>query len=305
MVRSPTLVIVLTGATAGIGRVLAGRLASEGHRLFAVGRDPRKAESLRAELARSGGEVETVVADVAEPAGWEEVTGRVAAGADRVDVLIHSAGVLQPRHILTSQGWELNLAVHHLGPFALTARLWPLLMAGEVPGPGGGRPRVVCVNSVGHHTSLGGHVEPRIDFADLHHLRGYDPFLAYSRSKLANLYFVYELARRHGGRATVNAMNPGLTRTEIGRDFPRTYVLSAMAFASSPRRAAKAIQYLATDPTVDTDGSYYDLTRVTPSSGPSYDADAARRMWDLTEDMVGQFLPLPLPLPSPSPPSAG
>ncbi|WP_239309659.1 MULTISPECIES: SDR family NAD(P)-dependent oxidoreductase [unclassified Frankia] len=293
MARPSARVVVLTGATAGIGRSLATRLAAEGYRLFAVGRDPSKAAALRSELAGSGAAAETIVADLAAPSGWDAVTERVSAGTEHIDILIHNAGVLVPRHILTDEGWELNLAVHHLAPFALTARLWPLLVAGRPPGAGpqDAKPRVLCVNSAGHHTSLGGHIEPRFDFTDPHHMRGYDPFLAYSRSKLANLYFVYELARRHGDMVTVNAMHPGVTRTDIGRDFPRAFVLAALAFASSPKRAARDIHHLATDPTVTTNGAYYDQTRLTRSSGPSYDTDAARQMWELTERMLARFLP--------------
>jgi NAD(P)-dependent dehydrogenase (short-subunit alcohol dehydrogenase family) len=110
---------------------------------------------------------------------------------DHVDALINNAGVMSPNRQQTTDGYELNFAIHHLAPFALTSLLLPLLRSGRAPGGPGGTSlaRVVNVNSAGHQTSLGGHRDPTLDFDDLQSGHGYDPFLAYSRSKLANLLF--------------------------------------------------------------------------------------------------------------------
>jgi retinol dehydrogenase-12 len=206
--------------------------------------------------------------------------------------LINNAGVMSPHGQLTGDGYELNFAVHHLAPYALTGILLPLLRHGEVShGPGGVRhARVVNVNSAGHQTSLGGHHNPQLDFDDLQSEHGYDPFLAYSRSKLANLMFSYELVRRHGHELVVNAVHPGMVRTNLGRSWPRLRVAAMHAFSLSTAKAAPALTTLATDP-LTTQGGYYDRTTPTRSSPPSYDRDAAQRLWNITERICGPFDP--------------
>jgi NAD(P)-dependent dehydrogenase (short-subunit alcohol dehydrogenase family) len=285
--------IVVTGATNGLGREIARRLAREGHRVLGVGRDAARAADLQAQLHAAGARGCVVVAiDLATTGGQRAFANLVHRQTDHVDALINNAGVMHPKRQQTTDGYELNFAVHHLLPFALTSRLLPLLRAGRMPaGPGGvDLARLVNVNSAGHQTSLGGHHNPRLDFDDLQSLHSYDPFLAYSRSKLANLLFTYELARRHGHELIVNAVHPGMVRTNIGRHWPKLQVAAMQAFALSPAKAAAAVTALATQP-IATNGAYYDRTTPTRSSPPSYDRTDAGRLWHITEQICGPLDP--------------
>ncbi|PRY01549.1 SDR family NAD(P)-dependent oxidoreductase [Allonocardiopsis opalescens] len=290
------LTVLLTGATSGVGREAARRLAAAGHRVLGVGRDPDRAAALTAELRATATRSELLAADLSARAGWDAVAAWAAERTDRLDALVHNAGVMTRTRQETPDGNELNLAVHHLAPFALTGRLWPLLGKGAVPdgppaapgGPARALPRVVCVNSEGHRSSMGGHTGIRVDFDDLQSRRGFDPFLTYSRTKLANLYFAYELARRHGDEAAVAALHPGVVRTDLGRQFPKVQVMAVQLMAISPRRSATSVTALAVEP-LDRNGGYYDRDRPARSSGPSYDEAAARRMWAATEELCGPF----------------
>jgi NAD(P)-dependent dehydrogenase (short-subunit alcohol dehydrogenase family) len=187
-------------------------------------------------------------------------------------------------------GLELNFAVHHLAPFALTSRLLPLLRRGAVPhGPDDAAlPRVVNVNSAGHQASLAGHINPELDFDDLQSSQHYEPFLAYSRSKLANMLFTYELVRRHGDELAVAALHPGVVRTDLGRHFPRIRVAAAQALAISPKRSAHHVAALAAQP-LARNGQYYDRNTPARSSPPSYDRAAAAHLWSLSEELCGPF----------------
>jgi NAD(P)-dependent dehydrogenase (short-subunit alcohol dehydrogenase family) len=283
-----SMTVLIVGATSGIGKATARQLAHEGHRVLAIGRDAKRARTLHTELHdRAGG---AAAFDVARANGWESASAWVNAHTDRLDVLINAAGVMLPSRTTTADDLELNFAVHHLAPFALTSRLLPLLRQGAVPhGPDDATlPRVVNVNSAGHQMSLAGHINPELDFDDLQSSRSYDPFLAYSRSKLANLLFSYELARRHGHKLAVAALHPGVVRTDLGRHFPRVRVAAAQAFAISPKRSARFVARLATHP-LHRNGQYYDRDNPVPTSPPSYDQAAAARLWVVTETLCGPF----------------
>lgn len=289
--------VVVTGATSGLGRQVARDLVRRGDRVIAAGRDPGRAAALRAELEKGGATRPVVAAvDLATAEGRRAFADLVHECTDHVDALVNNAGVMSPDRRLTGDGHELNFAVHHLAPAALTGLLLPLLRAGRMPdGPDGAcLARVVNVNSAGHQTSLGGHHDPRLDFDDLQARHGYDPFLAYSRSKLANLLFTYELARRHGHELVVNALHPGVVRTDLGRSWPRLQVAATQVFAISAAKAAPAVTALAVG-AVSTQGGYYDRSTPVRSSPPSYDRAAAARLWQVTEQLCGPFDPAGTP----------
>ncbi|MGI5131149.1 SDR family NAD(P)-dependent oxidoreductase [Pseudonocardia sp. CA-107938] len=270
-----TRTVAVIGATAGLGREAAHRLAAAGHRVIAVGRDPQKAAGLRRDLPG----ITVITGDVSTADGVARVAGHVRNHTDHLDTLVNNAGVMPNRRQVTADGAELNFAVHHLAPFSLTGSLLPLLQAGDG--------RVVNVNSAGHAAPMRGTGPVELQFDDLQHERDYDPFMAYSRSKLANLLFTYELARRHP-ELTVVALHPGVVRTSLGRDFPRPLVIAVHAFALSAARGAEPVVELATAAQVR-NGSYYDRFAPVSSSRASYDRDAARRLWAATEDMRGPF----------------
>jgi NAD(P)-dependent dehydrogenase (short-subunit alcohol dehydrogenase family) len=262
--------VVLVGATSGIGRRTAEQLSADGHRLILVGRDPTRA----AELAKKLPNATVVAADVSVQSGVERVAAAVA-GPGRIDVLINNAGVMTPTYQESAEGIELNLAVHHLAPWRLVAALGSLIPAGG---------RIVNVNSEGHRSPLrGGTV--RIDPERLADGPGeFDPFLTYSRSKLAGLLFTYELQRRRSDWHVV-AVHPGVVRTDLGRQFPRLQVAAISAFALPARKGAEPIVQLATGAEPQT--GYYDRFTKVRSSPVSYDEDLARRVWATTENLTG------------------
>jgi retinol dehydrogenase 12 len=266
---------VIIGATSGLGRRAAQQLAADGHRLVLVGRDPRRAAALRSELLGA----EVITGDVATLDGIEAVAKQVGDAVDSIDTLVSNAGVMIPDRQLTAEGIELNFAVHHLAPYSMTSLLLPLLRAGDG--------RVVNVNSEGHRAALfrAGPIE--LDFTDLNSEHGYDPFLAYSRSKLANLLFSYELGRRYPELTSV-AIHPGMVRTDLGRHFPRLQVAAMHAISMSAQKGAAPVVALAAEPDV-TGGAYYDRFTPVRSSSFSYDREAAGLLWSETESLRGPF----------------
>lgn len=267
--------IALIGATSGLGRAAADQLAKDGHNLVLVGRDPKRVERLAQQLPAAV----VIGADVSTDAGIDHVTAQIEGAVDHLDALVNNAGVMIPTRQTTSEGIELNFAVHHLAPYSVTSRLLPLLQAGSG--------RVVNVNSEGHRAPLFGGGPVRIDLHDLNMEGGYDPYLAYSRTKLANLLFSYELQRRHPELSVV-AVHPGMVRTDLGRHWPRIQVAAMHAMSISARKGAEPVVSLATAGSVEP-GGYYNRCTPTRSSAESYDRDLAHQLWEATEALRGSF----------------
>jgi NAD(P)-dependent dehydrogenase (short-subunit alcohol dehydrogenase family) len=258
--------VVLIGATSGLGRRAAGQLAAAGHRLFLVGRDPVRAAALAKQLP----DATVIAADVSVRSGIEQAA---AEAPERIDVLINNAGVMTPKRQLTAEGVELNFAVHQLAPWSAVA-----LLGSRIPAGG----RIVNVNSEGHRSPMRGGVV-RLDPERLvDGVESFDPFLTYSRSKLANLLFTYELQRRRPEWSVV-AVHPGVVRTDLGRQFPRLQVAAISAFALPARRGAEPVVRLAVGDERPT--GYYDRFAKVRSSSISYDEELARRVWDATEQL--------------------
>lgn len=275
MRRARTIVVI--GATSGLGRRAAQQFAAAGHRLVLVGRDPRRAAELRTELPAA----DVITGDVATMDGAMVVAKQVGDAVDVVDTLVNNAGVMVPSRRTTVEGVELNLAVHHLAPYSMTNLLLPLLRAGDG--------RIVNVNSEGHRAALFRSGPIELDLTDLNSEHGYDPFLVYSRTKLANLMFTYELHRRHP-ELTAVAVHPGMVRTDLGRDFPRLQVAAMHAISMSAAKGAAPVVFLATGPGV-AGGVYYNRSTPTRSSPSSYDRVVAGRLWTETERLRGPFGP--------------
>jgi NAD(P)-dependent dehydrogenase (short-subunit alcohol dehydrogenase family) len=267
--------VALIGATSGLGRAAAEQLAQEGHHLILVGRDPARVRRLAEHLPTAV----VIGADVSTSAGVDQAASQIGGAADHLDALVNNAGVMIPARQTTSEGAELNFAVHHLAPYSMTSKLLPLLARGAG--------RVVNVNSEGHRAPLFGGGAVRIDFEDLDSDHGYDPFLAYSRTKLANLLFSYELQRRYP-ELSVAAVHPGMVRTDLGRHWPRIQVAAMHLMSIPARKGAEPVVSLATAPAVER-GAYYNRFTATRSSPESYDQDAARRLWEVTEALRGPF----------------
>lgn len=265
--------IAFIGATSGLGRAAADQLAKDGHKVVLVGRDPKRVERLAKQLPTAV----VIGVDVSTIEGIDHAAMRIESAVDHLDALVNNAGVMIPTRQTTSEGVELNFAIHHLAPYSMTSRLLRLLRAGSG--------RVVNVNSEGHRAPLFGGGPVHIDLDDLNMEHGYEPFLAYSRTKLANLLFSYELQRRHPELSVV-AVHPGMVRTDLGRHWPRLQVAAMHAMSTSARRGAEPVVSLATAPTVER-GTYYNRFTTTRSSPESYDRDLARQLWEATETLRG------------------
>jgi len=284
-------VAVITGANSGIGFEAAAMLAANGARAVLAVRDLAKGEQAAARIKDRYPEADVTVQelDLASLDSVRAAARDLKAAYPRISLLINNAGVSATPKTLTKDGFELQFGTNHLGHFALTGLLFDHLLAVDDS-------RVVTVSSLGHR------VRSTIDFDDLQCERGYDPFAAYGRSKLANLLFTYELQRRltANKKATIAvAAHPGSSRTELLRNSPgwlriSSAVLGPLLF-QSPRMGALPTVRAATDPTV-CGGQYYGpggfgeqrgYPKCVQSSAQSHDDELQRRLWTVSEELTG------------------
>ncbi len=266
-------VCLITGATSGIGLAAAEGLARLGATTLLVGRHPGRLEAAVARV-RARGEASRVhgfLADLSDMAQVRRLAKEVLESFPRLQVLVNNAGVFFLHRQKSVDGFEMTLAVNHLAPFLLTNLLLDALRAGAPT-------RIVNVASAAHHDGC-------IHFEDLQLRRGYNGWKAYAQSKLANVLFTYELARRlEGTGVTVNALHPGWVATRIGDNnglLARLALRIARLTALSPEEGAEGILYLAASPEVESvTGRYFVRTREAGSSPLSYDEEAARRLWE-------------------------
>jgi len=277
---------VVTGASNGIGLVTARSLASLGAEVVMVARDPRRGEvARRSVIAESGNErVSLLLCDFADLGCVRDVADEVRARWGRVDVLCDNAGAILPERRITTDGCELTMQTNHFAHFLLTLRLEPALKAP-------GSPRVVVVSSDAHLAAFRG-----IPFDDLTFERGWSPFRAYSISKLANIMFAYELARRWGDAGVaVNAMHPGLVQTGFGTQGwgvgGSVFSVLSRPFQLDADEGADTEVYLASSPDVEhVTGRYFYRRTAKRSSPVSYDTHAQKRLWDVSERLVAGYL---------------
>jgi NAD(P)-dependent dehydrogenase (short-subunit alcohol dehydrogenase family) len=273
-------VYLVTGATDGIGLVTARKLAGTGARVVAVGRDPEKGEGVVSRIRAMTGnpEVAYLNADLSSQAEVRRLAAEFLARYDRLDVLINNAGGSFLRRQLSVDGLEMTFALNHLGYFLLTHLLLDTIKA-SAPA------RIINVSS-------GAHRNAEIKFNDLMLERGYGAMKAYGQSKLANILFTYELARRLAGTGvTTNAVHPGWVATNIGRNngfLARLLMPLIQRNARSPEEGAATSIYLATAlELTGVTGKYYIDMEAVPSSTASYDETAAKRLWEVSERLVG------------------
>jgi retinol dehydrogenase 12 len=271
-------VCVVTGATSGIGKAAATALARMGAQVVLVGRDRGRAEATAAQVGSVA--TQPPVVDIADLGAMDQVRAlaeRLAA-LDRIDVLINNAGLVLGERRGTPDGFEHVFAVNHLAPFLLTNLLLPRLTA-SAPA------RVITVTSDAHSAA-------RLDLDDPNLEHGWDSWRSYANSKLANILFTRELARRlHGTGVTANCAHPGVVRTGFGRDarpLLRLGVTLARPFLLSPERGADTIVYLASSPGVaDETGGYYVRRQRREPSAAARDDAAARKLWQISEELTG------------------
>ncbi|MEO8511091.1 MAG: SDR family oxidoreductase [Chloroflexota bacterium] len=271
--------VLITGGTGGIGRAAAIGLASMGARVGITGRDRARAELAAATIARVSGNaaVDVFVADMSSQSEVRRLAGEVLAAYPRLDVLLNNVGGFWAHRRVTADGLEHTFALNHLAPFLLTSLLSELLMA-SAPA------RVVTVSSGAQ--SMG-----KIDFDDLMGERNYSGSTAYNQSKLANVMFTYELARRLAGTGvTATALHPGLTSTAFSAEDPALGFLVAILrpFMKSPARGAETPIYLASSPEAEgVTGRYFAKRKARKSRVSSYDTATAARLWRVSADLVG------------------
>jgi NAD(P)-dependent dehydrogenase (short-subunit alcohol dehydrogenase family) len=265
-------VVVITGATSGIGRIAAEALAAQGARIVLVARDEARAKSVVARLGEVAPQVEhrAHIGDLLSLADTKRVGDRIAAEESRIDALINNAGNIFARRALTADGMERTFAFNHMAYFVMTHRLRDRLVA-SAPA------RIVITASAAHRSNI-------IDFGDLQMENRYRPMTAYGRSKLANILFTRELARHLAGTGvTANCLHPGFVATRFGQSEGGVFaamVRLSMVFASKPKRGAKTIVHLAASPDVAAanGGNFVDCREAVPSREAQDDA-AAQRLW--------------------------
>jgi NAD(P)-dependent dehydrogenase (short-subunit alcohol dehydrogenase family) len=274
------MICVITGATSGIGKETAVALAKGGATVAVVCRTRDRGEAALAEIRRRAGHdgVSLFVADLSSQRAIRAVAAELQATLPRIDVLVNNAGLALRDRLVTEDSFEHTFAVNHLAYFLLTRLLQPALLA-SAPA------RVVNVSSEAHRWGS-------IRFDDLMGEAAYDGWKAYAQSKLANVLFTYELARRLDGTGvTANCLHPGLVGTAFASRGPSLIrLLSRLArpLLRSPASGAATSVYLASAPEVATvTGQYFAGRRARRSSQASYDRALAARLWGVSERLVG------------------
>jgi NAD(P)-dependent dehydrogenase (short-subunit alcohol dehydrogenase family) len=273
-------IVVITGATSGIGEVASQRLARMGARMVLIARDRARGEAAlnRLREVSPGTEHSIHYADLSRIAEMKRVAAEIAAAEPRIDVLINNAGALFGTRQTTADGLEQTFATNHMAYFVLTLGLRERLLAAAPA-------RVVS-------TASDAHTGYTLNFADLQATKGYSAMGAYGRSKLCNILFTRELARRWSGTGiTANCLHPGFVATRFG-DASGSLISSVLrigkVFALSPEKGAETIVYLASSPdAASRSGEYFYKCRpATPTAGARDDA-AAKRLWIESAKLAG------------------
>jgi NAD(P)-dependent dehydrogenase (short-subunit alcohol dehydrogenase family) len=273
-------VCLITGATSGIGKATAMELVKMGASVVMVGRDRGRGEAALAEIKEksANASVDLMLADLSSQQEIHRLAGEFKEAYPRLDVLINNAGLFRSKRITTADGLETTFAVNHLAYFLLTKLLLDVLKA-SAPS------RIVNVSS-------GDHSNGTIDFDDLQGEKGYKGAKAYSQSKLADVLFTYELARRlEGTGITANCLHPGAgVRTNFGSGVSGVFGLIVRAlrpFMISPEKGAETSIYLASSPEVEgLSGRYFVKKAEARSSDVSYDESRARRLWEVSAELT-------------------
>ena len=274
-------ICMVTGATSGIGAVTARALAQKGARVMIVARNVNRCENTVDEIIQTTGNhaVEYMIADLSSQNEIHDLAEAYRNKYDHLDVLVNNAGGFFMSRQESADGIEMTFALNHLNYFLLTNLLLETIKA-SAPA------RIVNVSS-------GAHQAASINFDDLQGKQKYSGWQAYGQSKLANILFTHELARRlEGTGVTVNALHPGMVATNFGAN--NGGVLGNLVrqfmnlFSISVEEGAQTSIYLASSPEVeDVTGKYFVKKKAVSSSSASYDESAAKRLWEISEEMTG------------------
>jgi retinol dehydrogenase-14 len=272
--------VLVTGGTGGIGRATAAGLAALGAWVGISGRDLARTRAAAADIAATSGNpaVDAFAADMSSQVEVRRLAREVLAAYPRLDVLINNEGGFRASRRVTADGLEHTFAVNHLAGFLLTDLLLDRLKA-SAPA------RIVTVSSGAQ--SMG-----KVNFDNLQGERGYSGQQAYNQSKLANVMFTYELARRlDGSGVTATVLHPGVVRTRFAADDPspmwRVLLPLIRPLLKSPEKGAATSIYLASSPEVEgVTGEYFVNRKPRTSSKPSYDQAAAARLWQISVELT-------------------
>jgi NAD(P)-dependent dehydrogenase (short-subunit alcohol dehydrogenase family) len=270
-------VCLVTGVTSGIGRVTVLELAKMGAAIVVNSRDRIRGEAVVGELMELSGNrsMELLVADLSSQKDIRKMTTEFKDRHDRLHVLLNNAAIIPRRRTTTVDGIETQFAVNHLAYFLLTHLLLDVIKA-SAPS------RIV-------NTSSGMHKMGKIVFDNLQRKRGYRPMGQYSVTKLANVHFTYELARRlEGTGVTVNCFTPGLTRTRLSRESSGVTKWFFRTFGRRAEKGAETMIHLASSPEVEgITGRYFSNSRAVKSCRRSQSREVSDRLWKVSEEMTG------------------
>ncbi|MBT7600643.1 MAG: SDR family oxidoreductase [Anaerolineae bacterium] len=274
-------ICLITGATSGIGQAAALGLAKKGATVIVAGRSEERCRNTVAQIKSETGnsDVEYLVADLSVQAQVRQLAAEFKSRYGHLDVLINNAAAIFLRRTVSADGIEMNFTLNHLNYFLLTSLLLDSLKAADSA-------RIVNVSSNSHKNK-------QLDLDDLELKRGYNAGKAYGRSKLANLYFTYELARRlkdEGSAITVNAMHPGFVATNMAANngwFVKLLLPLIHRSSLTPEQGASTAVYLASSPDVEgISGKYFIREKDVSSSPISHDEEIAARLWQVSVEMT-------------------
>jgi len=274
--------VVVTGGTSGIGEVAALRLAEKGARIVLIARDPARTAATLAKLKNANPSAMHAAhyGDLSALAEMKRVASEVAAAEPRIDVLVNNAGAVFLSRQTSLDGLEMTFATNHMAYFVVTNILLDRLKA--TPGA-----RIVSTASDAHKSG-------KLDFDDLQSEKSYGSFRVYGTSKLCNILFTRELARRlDGADVTANCLHPGFVGTRFGQNnasnvFTRLLRNAVMSLGISPEEGAKTIIHLASSPDVATiSGEYFYKCKVAEPTAAAQDDGTAKRLWDVSAKIAG------------------
>jgi retinol dehydrogenase 12 len=272
-------VFLVTGATEGIGKAAALEFARRGATLVLVGRSREKSERVVAEIKAASGSdrVELLLGDMSKIADARAVAEAFRAKHDKLDVLVNNAGAVFNEYRLSADDIEMTFALNHVGYFVLTTALLDIIQ--KTPGA-----RIIS-------TSSGAHQPGKIDLATIAKRNGKAGFGAYADSKLANVLFTRELARRVGPSATANCFHPGFVRTGFGANLggASSWFIATIAslFARKPEKGAETLVWLATSPDAAShNGEYFYDCKVARTTKLAKDEALAKGLWELSEKLA-------------------
>jgi retinol dehydrogenase 14 len=271
--------ILITGGTSGLGLEAGRQLAALGNRILFVGRDEQRCINARKEIEKAGGkEVDYFIADLSSQKEVRKLNEEIHKRVSRIDVLINNAGGVFSSFTLSDDGIEKTFALNHLSYFLLSHLLLDIIPEGS---------RIINVSSDSHFWG-------KINFESLQRNKRYNIMKAYGQSKLANVLFTHEMAKRlEGKNITVNALHPGRVRTNIGNKSKAWYhsfgwsLLTAIS-SITPKESVKTFVYLAeSDEVKNITGKYFAFSKAKKSSALSYDEELAKKLWDVSAELTG------------------